>query len=211
MTEDILLEDFRKRVCESIDLYPEGVDRFLVKTPFTFDDGDILKVVLKRSSKGWCLSDEGHTFMHLSYKDINLDTKGRRQVIDKIISTQGIINREGELLMTILDERYGDSLFTFLQALTKVTDLTYLSRERVKTMFMEEFHELLVDTVPEENIVFDHIERAVDKHGHYPVDVRIATRTKPILGCSKTKRISHALCWRGSPTSVKDSSRTSKV
>lgn len=181
MVKDILLEDFRKKVCESIDLYSEGVDRFLVRTPFTFDDGDALKVVLKKSSKGWCLTDEGHTYMHLSYKDINLDTKGRRQVVDKIIATQGIIDREGELIMTIRDERYGDSLFTYLQALTKMTDLAYLSRERVKTLFMEEFRGFLVETIPEEELVFDHVERSVDKDGHYTVDVMIKTPTTPVF------------------------------
>ena len=44
------------------------MNRFLVFTPFTFDDGDHLAIVLKRYDKHWFLSDEGHTYMHLSYE-----------------------------------------------------------------------------------------------------------------------------------------------
>jgi len=55
--------DFKRAVCESVRLVPEGLDRFRVFTPFMFDDGDHLAIVLKRQRDGWALTDEGHTFM----------------------------------------------------------------------------------------------------------------------------------------------------
>ena len=61
-------EDFKRKVCEMVRLESEGMNRFRVFTPFTFDDGDHLAIVLKRYDKHWFLSDEGHTYMHLSYE-----------------------------------------------------------------------------------------------------------------------------------------------
>ena len=41
---------------------------FCVFTPFRFDDGDHITIVLKKKEQaGWVLSDEGHTYMHLTY------------------------------------------------------------------------------------------------------------------------------------------------
>jgi hypothetical protein len=33
-------DQFRTRICEQVDLQPEGEGRFVVSTPFRFDDGD---------------------------------------------------------------------------------------------------------------------------------------------------------------------------
>ncbi len=46
---------------------PDGKDRFRVFTSFMFDDGDHISIVLKKEQDGWVLSDEGHTYMHLTY------------------------------------------------------------------------------------------------------------------------------------------------
>ena len=84
MTVESIEQDFRDKVSAQIRLAAEGLDRFRVFTPFLFDDGDHLAIVLRRKSTGWVLSDETHTYMHLTYdideKDLH---KGTRQ---KIIS-----------------------------------------------------------------------------------------------------------------------------
>ena len=74
--------DFREKVCESVSLRREGVDRYRVFTPFVFDDGDHLAIVLKREQNDWILSDEGHTLMHLTYSISESDLqRGTRQKI----------------------------------------------------------------------------------------------------------------------------------
>lgn len=50
-------DDFKARVCEQIYLEPEGNHRFLVNTPFRFEDGDHFVIVLKRDGDRWILSD----------------------------------------------------------------------------------------------------------------------------------------------------------
>jgi hypothetical protein len=181
MDSQELLKDFRKKVCESVDLVQEGVDRFIVKTPFTFEDGDALKVVVARDADGWYLSDEGHTFMHLSYDEIDIEAKTRRRLLDQVLATYRVENRDGELRAQLMEDQMGDSLFSFLQALTKISDLTYMTREHVRSLFFEEFRTFIGQVVPEEDIVFDYIDDIHDPKGDYPIDVMIRTGTRPLF------------------------------
>jgi len=59
--------EFKRKVCDELALEQEGQGRHLVHTPFSFDDGDNLIIVLKRDGDAWILTDEAHTYMHLSY------------------------------------------------------------------------------------------------------------------------------------------------
>jgi hypothetical protein len=122
-----LLKDFRKKACGSVDPVQEGVDRFVVKTPFTFEDGDVLKVVVAQESNGWYLTDEGHTFMHLSYDEVDIEAKTRRRLLDQVLATYKVENRDGEPRAPLREDQMGDSPFSFLQAFTKISSLTYVS------------------------------------------------------------------------------------
>ena len=82
MTVQIDIEkSFREKVCEEVNLISHGVNRYLVETPYIFGDGDAFVIVLKKQGNKWILTDEGHTFMHLSYfldiDDISEGTRGK--------------------------------------------------------------------------------------------------------------------------------------
>ena len=183
MTIETIEQDFRRKVCAQIRLEPEGIERYRVFTPFRFDDGDHLAIVLKREAGWWILSDEGHTYMHLTY---DLDEKilyrgTRQQIIANALSAFTVDDREGELILTVRDERYGDTLFDFVQALLKITDVTYLSRERVKSMFMEDFRAFMEEHVPETRRQFDWHDPQHDPEGKYAVDCRINGVAHPVF------------------------------
>ena len=183
MTIETIEQDFRRKVCAQIRLEPEGIERYRVFTPFRFDDGDHLAIVLKREAGWWILSDEGHTYMHLTY---DLDEKSlyrgtRQQIIANALSAFTVDDREGELILTVRDERYGDTLFDFVQALLKITDVTYLSRERVKSMFMEDFRAFMEEHVPETRRQFDWHDPQHDPEGKYAVDCRINGVAHPVF------------------------------
>lgn len=67
-TERIAI-DFKEKVSEAVRLYEEEVNRYRVFTPFTFDDGDDFSIVLLKNGNGWVITDEEHTFMHMSYEN----------------------------------------------------------------------------------------------------------------------------------------------
>ena len=183
MMLETIEQDFRRKVCAQIRLEPEGINRYRVFTPFRFDDGDHLAIVLKGETGRWILSDEGHTYMHLTY---DLDEKSlhrgtRQQIIANALSAFAVEDREGELMLTVWDGRYGDTLFDFVQALLKITDVTYLSRERVKSMFMEDFRAFMEEHVPEARRQFDWHHPRHDPEGKYVVDCRINGVAHPIF------------------------------
>ncbi len=183
MALETIEQDFRRKVCAQIRLEPEGVERYRVFTPFHLDDGDHLAIVLKRESGRWVLSDEGHTYMHLTYdldeRDLHRGT--RQQIIANALSAFAVEDREGELMLTVQDGRYGDTLFDFVQALLKITDVTYLSRERVKSMFMEDFRSFMEEQVPETRRHFDWHHPQNDPEGKYVADCRINGVARPIF------------------------------
>ena len=135
MELDTVVKDFRSKVCEQLRVTQEGENRFRVFTPFTFEDGDHLTIVLKREHEHWVLSDEGHTYMRLTYdlEEKDLRTGTRQRVITNALSSFSVSDRSGELLKPIRNGQYGDALYSFVQALLKIADVTFLTRERVKS------------------------------------------------------------------------------
>ena len=183
MTTESIEQSFRERVCAKVNLAHEGVNRYRVFTPFMFEDGDHLSIVLRRDQTAWTLSDEGHTYMHLTY---DLDEKTlyqgtRQQIIANALSAFSVDDDEGELKIAITDGRYGDALYDFIQALLRISDVTYLSRERVKSTFMEDFRSFIAENVPENHREFDWHHPRLDPEGTYPVDCRINGMPRPIF------------------------------
>ena len=183
MTIETIETEFRQKVGESVRLAGEGLNRYRVFTPFLFEDGDHLAVVLKREHGRWVLSDEGHTYMHLTYdldeKDLQRGT--RQKLITNALSVFSVEDVDGELRLRIPDEQYGDGLFSFIQALLKISDVSYLSRERVKSTFLEDFRSFIEATVPGDRRVFDWFDAPHDPEGKYTVDCRINGMQKPIM------------------------------
>jgi len=183
VTVDSIEHEFKRKVTERIRLVPEGIDRFRVLTPFRFDDGDHLAVVLKREGNRWLLSDEGHTYMHLTYDidERDLQRGTRQKVITGALEAFSVQDREGELVLTIPDAAYGDALYSFLQALLKVTDVTFLARETVRSLFMEDFRAFMEEHVPAPRRAFDWHDPSFDRRGLYTVDCRINGMARPLF------------------------------
>lgn len=203
-------QDFRKKVCDEVHLLPEGLMRYVIDHPFTFDDGDHYVAILRGVDGGWELSDEGHTIMHLSYEAIDLKKGGYKEIIDNTVSAFGLVNHEGELTLSIPETRFGDALFSFIQALVKISDVKYLERERVRSLFMEEFKGFLTEKVPESSRKFEYHHPQLDPRRIYAVDCRLEARTKPlfvfgITNDSKCQTATNIIYWwekQGEPFNV---------
>lgn len=175
--------EFKHKVCDRIKVVPEGIDRYRVFTPFVFDDGDHLSIVLKKISGAWSLSDEGHTFMHLTYDmdERDLRTGTRQKVISNALAAFSVREDSGELIEQVQDDRYGDALYNFVQALLKVTDVSYLSRERIRSTFLEDFRSFLSDTIPASRRTFQWSDPRHDPNKKYVVDCKVNGLARPLL------------------------------
>jgi hypothetical protein len=178
MTQDII-ESFRQKVGREIDLEAEGVDRYIIYTPFMFDDGDHYVVVLHQERGQWVLTDEAHTFMHLSYSDVELTRGTRARIIDQALMSYHVENNDGELRLAVPDGAFGDALFTMVQAIGRITGTALWTRDRVRDTFEEDFRSLLQQIIPSGRATFDYIDRTVDPDGNYPIDCRINGMPRP--------------------------------
>ena len=180
---DTIENQFQTKVSKKIRLVSEGTERYRVLTPFQFDDGDHLVVALKKNQNGWFLSDEAHTFMRLTYDIAEKDLqKGTRQkIISDVLTSFNVEDCNGELILKIPEKRYGDALFTFVQALIRISDVSYLSRERILSTFKQDFQSLLRENVPEHRLRFDWNPPDFDPEGKYKIDCRINGVSKPLL------------------------------
>ncbi len=183
MIIDNIERDFKRKVCDQIRLTSEGLDRYRVFTPFMFDDGDHLAIVLRRDQGRWVLSDEGYTYMHLTYdldeKDFERGT--RASIVANALNAFSVDDRSGELVLAIREDRYGDSLYSFVQALLKITDITFLSREQVRSTFLQDFRAFLEERVPQRHLAFDWHDPVQDPEGKYCVDCKVNGAQRPLL------------------------------
>ena len=183
MEMETIERNFRDKVCAEVNLVSEGRARYRVSTPFQFDDGDHLVIVLKLEGEQWVLSDEGHTYMHLTYSmdEASLQRGRRRRIIANTLSAFSVEDREGELRVRIKGSEFGDALYDLVQALLKISDVTFLSRERVRSTFMEDFRAFMSEHVPERRRQFDWHHPVHDPEGRYVVDCRINTMPRPLF------------------------------
>ncbi len=183
MSTGTIERDFRQKVSEKVRLAAEGMDRYRVFTPFMFEDGDHLAVVLKRDGDRWMLSDEGHTYMHLTYdlEERSFQEGTRGKIITSALSAFSVEDRSGELVLAVPEERYGDALYSFVQALLKISDVTFLSRERVRSTFVEDFRAFMAERVPEGRREFDWHDPNHDPEAKYAVDCRVNGMKRPLL------------------------------
>lgn len=176
-------QDFQSKVCAAIRIEAEGINRFRVFSPFMFDDGDHLAIVLRREANQWLLGDEGHTLMHLSYDldEQSLQTGTRASLIANALSVFEVEDRDGELVLRVPDEQFGNALYSYIQALMKITDVTYLTRERVRSTFMDDFEAFIEENVSEDRRTFDWHDSYYDPEAMYVVDCRINHQEQPLL------------------------------
>ena len=183
MTEALIERQFREKVCGGISLQPEGAQRFRVHTPFMSDDGDHLAVILRKEGEQWLLSDEGHTYMHLTlHMDERELRQGTRQkIIASALTAFAVTDRDGELVLPVRGNDFGDALWSFVQALLRINDVTYLTRERVRSTFVDDFRAFMTDRVPESRRTFDWHDPEHDLDGNYLVDCRINGMPQPLF------------------------------
>ena len=196
MSVKAITQNFRQKVCDQVRVEAEGVHRYRVFTPFLFEDGDHLVVVLKREEEQWVLTDEGHTFMHLTYDldEKDLRSGGRQKIISNALAAFSVVDRNGELILSINNDQYGDALYSYVQALLKISDVSYLSREQVRSTFMDDVQEFVQGHIPEGSVHSDWHDPTHDPDSRYTADFMIESESGPILvyALSNDDRVSNA-------------------
>ena len=162
----------------------------MLRTHFTFPDGDGYPFHLAEAPAGGLrLSDLGHTLMHISYEhDIDTFLTGTRgMLLERIVGESGILYDEGVFSLETSAERLPEAIFGFGQALTRIYDLTLLSRTNVGSTFYDDLADYLTSFI-DEAMERDHLP-AVPAEA-YPVDYRIeGSSDVPLYGVPNRARL----------------------
>jgi hypothetical protein len=183
MTNQILEERFQQDVGEKVKLYQIGDDRYRIFTPFTLTDGDHLAIVLKKEKGKWLLSDSGSTFMHLSFgiDEKDLLTGNRSKIISRTLLSTNVFDRDGELITEVDGDDYGAALYNFTQALIKISDISYLSRDLTQSTFVEDFKNLIQESLSSDSFEFDWFDSDRDSQRCYQVDCKVKRVEEPLF------------------------------
>ena len=66
-------------------------------------------------------------------RERDLHTEARQRVISNALSLFQVEDRDGELVLDVPGSCYGDALYSFVQALLRISDASCLLRERVRS------------------------------------------------------------------------------
>lgn len=162
-------------MCADVKLIKRN-DKIVVRTPFSFPDGDPYLIYLTERPGGAIrLSDAGHTLMHLSYEnDVEKFKQGTRgKLFDQVLSQNGVSNEDGEIFLDTTPNKVGSAIFKLGQTITSIGDLTFLNRTRAESTFYEDLAETLSRIVDEERIARDYIYPDIENAADYPIDYKI--------------------------------------
>ena len=164
-----------ERLCEDVQVEERPDGALMLRTHFQFPDGDGYPIHLSEAASGGLrLSDRGHTLMHMSYEhDIDSFMDGTRgMLLERIMGESGLRWDGGAFCFDTSPNRLPEAVFQFGQALTRIYDLTFLSRSNVGSTFYDDLADLLSRLVDEDKVQRDH-QPDVPNAQAYPVDYRI--------------------------------------
>ena len=176
---DALQQVLCERLCEEVQLTQRPDGGLLLRTHFEFPDGDRFPIHLSEAGMGGIrLSDDGHTLTHISYDhDIDAFLEGARgELMERIVRETGIEQEGGAFRVDTPIERLPEAIFRFGQALTRIHDLTFLSRSRVKSTFYDDLLDFLKGMIDEDKIQADYLPEGLPNPEAYPVDYKIEGR-----------------------------------
>lgn len=182
MDEEALISKIRKSICEDVEIYRDGEDRYTIDTSFEFEDGDSYVIILKKTGEEWYFTDEGHTLMHLSYERLdNLLYSGKRnERFLSILNQHDIEDYDGELRSYVVSDDLGSSLNNFIHGLNKIITVAYVSTQAdVASMFMDDFKKFMLDAF-DDKCKFNYYDEKRDIDKKYIVDCCIEAE-KPIF------------------------------
>ncbi len=176
------IKTLEQRISESmgsqVEVRSRGIEEYRVSTPFLFNDGDELKIILKRSGSGWTLTDEGHTMMYLSYHDIDVNGGHRSSVLARILSSHFMKDEDGCFVIDGIktEDDIAKSVYTFSQGLMKIGDMAMWRKERAKSHFAEVFKSYVISGVRNRNVKFSYTDSEYDPKGLYVIDCCVYLR-----------------------------------
>ena len=129
---DLLQKHLCKHLGDAVKVRRREQDgALMLSTPFRLPDGDLFPIRLMEAENGQIrLTDRGFTYMRISiYDDVDALEAGRRgELLQRVVKESRVEWDYGEVYLETAPEKLAEAAILFGQALTRIWDLTYLSK-----------------------------------------------------------------------------------
>lgn len=160
----LITTDVRSR----FDVFPSGQDRYVVRLPFMFDDGDHFAAVVRLDAVGWYIADEGTTLSHI--KSSFALTPHRREVITQCLAEHGVENVGGELRRRVEEDDWSEAIFSFVQAIAQAVTIKHWTKEQTAKTFVEDVETAIRQSAPPGTVHRHWHDRDIDPNKNYTID-----------------------------------------
>jgi hypothetical protein len=144
---DDLATNLGAALCASFVLHEVETGKFVLQTPFQFEDGDGYPVVMERHEKGWRITDQGGGASHLTLDDVDF-TPARLEMLVDIAEGSGfdfedlVLSRIQSELPTPFD------VADVIQAIAQLSAIRFISRERVRRLYRDDVAKFVEAQIP---------------------------------------------------------------
>ena len=158
-----------------IKLVRPGIVR--IGIPYYYPDGDQIELFIQpHNSYHLLIVDMGMTLMRLSY-EFSIDTTNKRKILHEVLANHGAEEIDGNIkLLTPINQLF-PYLMEYVQIITRVSDISYLKRETVKSLFYEYFNEFVTERFKGEGLIKDFYPD-FDQKKQYPTPYALV---KPLI------------------------------
>ena len=144
-------------VAGKFDFYERRPGDYQLVIPILHEDGDMVDIYLNDSPLGnnyVRICDFGLALMRLSYT-YAVNTLARQRILDSILFNNGVSNDDGNLYLDISIERLYEGILQFAGCVQKICNMSYWSRETVRSAFYDDLRAYVTDEMVEFDPVAD--------------------------------------------------------
>lgn len=184
MTSEEFPTSLQRALCESFAVRVDGDDRWAIRSPMIFDDGDALPVFAVRDGAKWYLTDDGMSVSHLFFDEFQF-TEARFGRIAQLVSRHSAELGDAHQIRMVLDGPPSPvDIGDFLQLVAQVQGVALTSQSdrdqtRYASTIRTRIEQLLTTPNYDEN--WSPPELRERTRANYRADLRVSTASSADL------------------------------
>lgn len=141
-----IIDNYSQWIAGSLTAVQQG-SAVRIVTPMLDKNNDFMSIVLDESpGHGIIISDMGETVSELELSGMQIDTDARKSRLESILAGYGVQKTDNnEMFVRANESNINVKLNMFLQAMASVSDMFYINKNAVRSMFLDDVGNWLSD------------------------------------------------------------------
>lgn len=147
-TKDNFINSYLKWLKESIEQYQINENTFRITLPFLNKDNDMVDLyIIRQNDDSFLITDDGATLNDLELSGFDaLSSPKKARLLESILIAHGVrCDKDNALTINCTAKDLALKKHMLAQCMVKVSDMFYLSRSKVQSLFLEDVQQYLDD------------------------------------------------------------------